>query len=582
MKKMKYINIAKVLLLSCSLAILPACDDFLDEEPQSEVSPEKYLLNESQLEAYVNKYYADYDNWKSDSDDKGGMIPSFWGSENGSTYKDDNATDNQQGTNGRYLKDTWTVAQSGGKWNFTNINALNYYLQTVVPRLENGELTGTESNLKHLVGEGYFLRALEYFFRLQRLGDFPIVKTVLPDEQEALTEASKRSPRNEVARFILSDLDQAISLMNNNVKKTRLSKNAALLLKSRVALFEATWEKYHAGTALVPNGTGWPGAGKDYNAGYQFPSGSIEKEIEFFLTEAMSAALAGVDSMTVVPFDKTYSTPDEFSERLARNQQLLLKEESHFDKVIDPAAGSYYIENLTVSIAKQAWELFLTVEEAGGFYEALKEGTVQAAVNESNKARHKAVAQRREVLLGTNQFPNFNEKAGDKQPVEGKCCCGGDSHTCEKDVSTLVFDRAASEFEALRLETEASGKRPKAFMLTIGNLAMRQARAQYSCNFLACAGYEVIDNLGFPTVEEGVEAAMKAGADIVVICSSDDEYAEYAVPAFKALNGRAMFIVAGAPACMEDLKAAGIENFIHVRVNVLETLKEYNAKLGIK
>lgn len=296
MKKMKYINIAKVLLLSCSLAILPACDDFLDEEPQSEVSPEKYLLNESQLEAYVNKYYADYDNWKSDSDDKGGMIPSFWGSENGSTYKDDNATDNQQGTNGRYLKDTWTVAQSGGKWNFTNINALNYYLQTVVPRLENGELTGTESNLKHLVGEGYFLRALEYFFRLQRLGDFPIVKTVLPDEQEALTEASKRSPRNEVARFILSDLDQAISLMNNNVKKTRLSKNAALL-KSRVALFEATWEKYHAGTALVPNGTGWPGAGKDYNAGYQFPSGSIEKEIEFFLTEAMSAASQVADAV---------------------------------------------------------------------------------------------------------------------------------------------------------------------------------------------------------------------------------------------------------------------------------------------
>ncbi len=294
---MKYINIAKVLLLSCSLAILPACDDFLDEEPQSEVSPEKYLLNESQLEAYVNKYYADYDNWKSDSDDKGGMIPSFWGSENGSTYKDDNATDNQQGTNGRYLKDTWTVAQSGGKWNFTNINALNYYLQTVVPRLENGELTGTESNLKHLVGEGYFLRALEYFFRLQRLGDFPIVKTVLPDEQEALTEASKRSPRNEVARFILSDLDQAISLMNNNVKKTRLSKNAALLLKSRVALFEATWEKYHAGTALVPNGTGWPGAGKDYNAGYQFPSGSIEKEIEFFLTEAMSAASQVADAV---------------------------------------------------------------------------------------------------------------------------------------------------------------------------------------------------------------------------------------------------------------------------------------------
>ena len=139
----------------------------------------------------------------------------------------------------------------------------------------------------------------------------------------------------------------------------------------------------------------------------------------------------------------------------------------------------------------------------------------------------------------------------------------------DKTQGTLFFD-------VCRILKE---KRPKAFMLTIGNLAMRQARAQYSCNFLACAGYEVVDNLGFSTVEEGIEAAMAAKADIVVLCSSDDEYAEYAVPAFKALNGRAMFIVAGAPACMDDLKAAGIENFIHVRVNVLETLKEFNAKL---
>ena len=173
-------------------------------------------------------------------------------------------------------------------------------------------------------------------------------------------------------------------------------------------------------------------------------------------------------------------------------------------------------------------------------------------------------------MLSTNQFPNFNEKAGDKKPVEAKCCCGGGKeHTCEKDVATLVSDRAASEFEALRLETEASGKRPKAFMLTIGNLAMRQARAQYSCNFLAC----------FETVEAGIEAAMAAKADIVVLCSSDDEYAEYAIPAFKALNGRAMFIIAGNPECADTLKAAGIEYFIHVRVNVLDTLKEFNAKL---
>lgn len=298
-------------------------------------------------------------------------------------------------------------------------------------------------------------------------------------------------------------------------------------------------------------------------------------------TEAMSAALAGVDSMTVVPFDKAYEAPNEFSERLARNQQLLLKEESHFDKVVDPAGGSYYIENLTVSIAQQAWNLFLAVEEEGGFYAAVKAGKVQEAVNASNTARHEAVAKRKEILLGTNQYPNFTELAGDKRPLEAVCCCGGghQHEGCEKDVPVLNFDRAASEFEALRLQTETSGKRPKAFMLTIGNLAMRQARAQFSCNFLACAGYEVIDNLGFASVEEGVEAAMAAKADIVVLCSSDDEYAEYAIPAFKAVNSRAMFIVAGAPACMDELKAAGIENFIHVRVNVLETLKAYNAKL---
>ena len=301
-------------------------------------------------------------------------------------------------------------------------------------------------------------------------------------------------------------------------------------------------------------------------------------------TETMSAAIAGVNSITVTPFDKTYETPNEFSERIARNQQLLLKEESHMNRIVDPAGGSYYIENLTVAIAQQAWNLFLQVEDEGGMVKAVQAGSVQATINASNKARHEAVSKRKEILLGTNQYPNFNELAGDKVPAdkEQKCGCGGGHHEEEASFAKLVTDRAASEFEALRLQTEHSGKRPKAFMLTIGNLAMRQARAQFSCNFLACAGYQVIDNLGFNTVEEGIDAAMKAQADIVVICSSDDEYAEYAIPAFKALNGRAMFIVAGAPACMDDLKAAGIENFIHVRCNVLETLKEYNEKLGIK
>ena len=109
-------------------------------------------------------------------------------------------------------------------------------------------------------------------------------------------------------------------------------------------------------------------------------------------TEAMSAALAGVNSITVTPFDKTYETPDDFSERIARNQQLLLKEECHFNKVVDPAAGSYFIENLTISIATQAWELFLKVEDEGGMLEAVKAGKVQEAINASNKARHDSVS----------------------------------------------------------------------------------------------------------------------------------------------------------------------------------------------
>ena len=301
-------------------------------------------------------------------------------------------------------------------------------------------------------------------------------------------------------------------------------------------------------------------------------------------TETMSAALANVDAIVVTPFDAPYETPTEFAERIARNQQLLLQEESHFDKIVDVAGGSYFIEKLTQSLTEEAWKLFLAIEEEGGFLAAAEAGTIQNTINETNATRHANAGKRKEFLLGTNQFPNFNEKSEGKSPIKGGQCCGNhqNGHECEKPFAKLETSRLASDFEDLRLQTEQAAKQPVAFMLTIGNLAMRQARAQFSCNFLACAGYKVIDNLGFDSVEEGIEAALKAEADIVVLCSSDDEYAEYAIPAFKALNGRAMFVVAGAPACSDDLKAAGIENFIHVRVDQLKTLKEYNAKLGIK
>ena len=295
-------------------------------------------------------------------------------------------------------------------------------------------------------------------------------------------------------------------------------------------------------------------------------------------TEAMSAALGSVHSMVVTPFDAPYEEATDFSERIARNQQLLIKEESHFDRIVDPSAGSYYIEHLTDALAQEAWKIFLKVEEEGGFLAAVKAGTIQDDINATNVKRHGDAAKRKEFLLGTNQFPNFTEKSEGKKALGSACCCGATAEAAP--FKAISSTRLAADFENLRIHTEET-KVPTAFMLTIGNLAMRQARAQFSCNFLACAGYKVIDNLGFKTVEEGVDAALEAKADIVVICSSDDEYAEYAIPAFKYLNGRAMFVVAGAPACMEDLKAAGIENYIHVKCNVLETLKEYNQKLGI-
>lgn len=295
-------------------------------------------------------------------------------------------------------------------------------------------------------------------------------------------------------------------------------------------------------------------------------------------TETMSAALAGVDSITVVPFDSPYKTPDAFSERIARNQQFLLKEESHLDKVVDPAGGSYYVETLTLSLAKEAWKLFLDVEEKGGFFAAVNEGAIQAAVNESNKKRHADMARRKEILLGTNQFPNFNEMAAEKIEKDGHACGCGCSEA-NNAAKALNMSRQASDFEALRLATEHAPNRPKVFMLTIGNLAMRLARAQFSSNFFGCAGYEIIDNIGFDTVEAGIDAAMEKNADIVVLCSSDDEYATLAPEAFKLLDGRSEFVVAGAPACTEELQAQGINNFIHVRSNVLETLQAFNARL---
>ena len=292
-------------------------------------------------------------------------------------------------------------------------------------------------------------------------------------------------------------------------------------------------------------------------------------------TEAMSAALAGIDSMTVLPFDFPYEEPSEFAGRIARNQQIVLKEEAYFDKVADPAAGSYYIESLTSSIAEAAWKLFQEIGSAGGYTDAFYKGIIQDAIVTAAIERDQDIAHRKEILLGTNQYPNPAEDMlakVDPQRVLSKVM-----DTDLAEAQPLNLYRVAEEFEAIRFETERSGKKPVVFMLTIGHPAMRKARATFAGNFFGCAGYALIDNAGFATLGEGIKAALKADADIVVLCSSDEEYAGLCVEFAGLLGTKAIPVIAGYPvAIIEQLKSAGIDHFIHVRSNVPETLRAFN------
>ncbi len=295
-------------------------------------------------------------------------------------------------------------------------------------------------------------------------------------------------------------------------------------------------------------------------------------------TEAMSAVIGGTDSLTVKPFDAVYASQTPFSERIARNIQIIIKEESYFDKIIDPASGSYYIENLTDSIITEAWNIFLNVDANGGYLDSLEKGDIQNNIAETAGKKAKLVAQRRDSLLGTNQFPNIEESVTNN--IDKNLAFKGNQS--EGDEKTIKLGRAATEFEKLRLATETSAKRPVAFMLTYGNLIMRKARASFSYNFFGCAGYKVVDNLGFDSAKEGVEAAMKENADIIVVCSSDDEYPVIAPAVKELVNGKAIVAVAGAPACMDELKNNGIEHFVHMKSNALETLQGFNKLLKIQ
>lgn len=282
--------IISITVFSLFLSFIGCSDDFLERPPESELTPEQYLFEESQLASYTINLY--------------GILPSH-GNWSFGTFGIDSDTDNMANMDydNKYVPGQWRVGQSGGSWDFGNIRNVNYFLSTVVPRYNNDEITGSESGVKHYIGEAYFLRAFEYFNKVQSLGDFPILKKDLPDDLTVLSEASERRPHPEVVRFIISDLDSAATMMmpsSPDGNKNRLSSYAALLMKSRVALYEASWLKNFRGTAFVPNGPGWPGANKDYNQGWQYEAGSIDAEIEWLLNQAIMAAeeVAGAFPLT--------------------------------------------------------------------------------------------------------------------------------------------------------------------------------------------------------------------------------------------------------------------------------------------
>lgn len=281
-------------------------------------------------------------------------------------------------------------------------------------------------------------------------------------------------------------------------------------------------------------------------------------------TQAMSAVLAGVDSLEVLPFDGIVAGGTDQGYRLARNIQVILREEAHFDQVTDPAAGSYYIENLTDSVLGESRIVYRQILQTGGFSDPQTCDRFRETINNTRERRLQNLAGRREILVGINQYPDAAGKAPAGVLLSGE---GG--------------MRAALGFEKLRLRTEQAPEIPAVFLLTFGNMAMCRARAQFSAGFFGVAGFRILDNNRFATVEEGIQAARKSGARIVVACSSDDEY-EQAVPLIaRSLDPGTILTVAGDPSCKEALTDQGINHFISIRSNVLETLLEYQKELGL-
>lgn len=272
--------------------------------------------------------------------------------------------------------------------------------------------------------------------------------------------------------------------------------------------------------------------------------------------------------MCVAPFDKCYKTPDEASRRLARSTQLILKREAMLARVADPGAGSYCLEVITDFLAREGWALMQKIEKAGGHSKACEPGLLNDSLREQAAIREGDVTSRRRVLTGTNQYANPAERALNR--IEA--------------LHATDTRRGAEVYERLRLRTErhaaGTGKTPRVLLVEFGDAKMRAARSNFAAKFFACAGFEA-------DAQRFTAAAQIAAvdADVIVLCSSDAEYLVMAgevIKQLRALSRETPVLVAGNPESMEQLRAAGVADFIHVRSNPIEVLARWQQRLGIK
>ncbi len=262
-------------------------------------------------------------------------------------------------------------------------------------------------------------------------------------------------------------------------------------------------------------------------------------------TEAMAAVLGGCETLMVGRFDDPYAPANEFSQRLALNTQLILRDEAYFGRVHDPAAGCWYIESLTDSVARAAWRIFQEIERQGG----IRKADWPSLVAPVAAKRKSDIAKRKRAIIGVNQYANPKERA----PGE------------------FTNSRGAYPFEALRLRMERAPRRRSVLLARMGDAKMRRARAEFCANYFACAGFEVLDQTGLETTE----------ADLVVLCSSDAEYPELARTYCRQL--KQPVLVAGYPKeLVPALEAAGIADFVYLGSDAVEKLSRWMQKLGVE